>query len=92
MFIVNNAANTLISHRTVLSLFRLIGARSRFGSDAGIRLVRSTGIRSSSGISSLISLMLVLLSPAYAGFSYASFTMLFLADAHTIEDAFCIVL
>ena len=70
MFIVNDAANTLISHRTVLSLFRLIGAGStRFGSLAGIRLVRSTGIRSSSGISFLTSLMLVLLSPAYAGFS-----------------------
>ena len=52
--------------------FFLIGAGSRYGSDAGIRLVLLgliSLISTGSGISSLTSLMLVLLSPAYAGFS-----------------------
>ena len=58
--------------RIALLRFFLIGAGSCFGSTAGIRLVLLGLISFSytgSGFSSLISLMLVLLSPAYAGFS-----------------------
>mgnify|MGYP005760670011 CR=1 FL=1 len=67
MFIVNDAASAPVSQRTKF-LLRLIGAGSRFGS-VGIRLVLLGLISFSSGCVGFTPSMLVLPSPAYAGFS-----------------------